>query len=42
MHQMILRISIELKEKLKKAADERGQTLTGLIYNGLEVIRQGK
>ncbi len=31
MHQMILRISIELKEKLKKAADERGQTLTGLI-----------
>nr|DAO47372.1 MAG TPA: hypothetical protein [Caudoviricetes sp.] len=31
MYQMILRIPTELKEQLKKAADERGQTLTGLI-----------
>lgn len=31
MYQMILRISDDMKERLKNEANERGQTLTGLI-----------
>lgn len=31
MYQMILRLQADLKNDLKKAADARGQTLTGLI-----------
>ena len=31
IYQMVLRFPTELKEALKAAAEERGQTLTGLI-----------
>ena len=31
MHQMTFRFPNEMKERLKKKADERGMTLTGII-----------